>query len=243
MKIIRAVGVSLLTLALTTPTTTAPVSAGAVAYLGITPARTSPTPTNLSLGDSGYGVTVVQYWLKGHGFSVRVDGDFGSITQKRVITWQHMNGITEDGIVGVETLSTMGLSVDDLVPHQKPKKPSQPRTAPNPPAVDPPAAPPAFSGDVPQLIRDIWPDDTEDWAVAISHRESNFVPTARNSCCIGLFQIHFQANRATLADLGITSPNQLLDAETNVRAALAIFQRSGNSPWLCHGQCKDVPFP
>jgi len=83
-----------------------------------------------------------------------------------------------------------------------------------------------------QIIRDIWPDDLEDQAIAIATRESNLIPTASNSCCFGLFQIYFQANRSSLAAWGITSAAQLYDPKANAYAAYAMYLRAGGwGPW------------
>ena len=46
---------------------------------------------------------------------------------------------------------------------------------------------------VQQIIRDVWPDELEDRAIEIAGRESNFVATARNSCCYGLFQMQLDS--------------------------------------------------
>ena len=83
-----------------------------------------------------------------------------------------------------------------------------------------------------QIIRDVWPDALEDHAIFIATRESNLVPTARNFCCQGLFQIYYAVHAKWLAQIGITSADQLLDPRTNARAAYAMYQRSGGfGPW------------
>jgi LysM repeat protein len=83
-----------------------------------------------------------------------------------------------------------------------------------------------------QIIRDVWPDQLEDHAIFIATRESNLVPTARNFCCLGLFQLYFSVHAFWLSQLGITSADQLLDPRTNARAAYALYQRSGSfAPW------------
>jgi hypothetical protein len=81
------------------------------------------------------------------------------------------------------------------------------------------------------IIRSIWPADQADEAVRIARRESNLVPTVRNWCCYGLFQIYFKMNQTTLAALGVTSPEQLYDPRVNAEAAYAMYQRSGWAPW------------
>ncbi|HEY1278737.1 MAG TPA: hypothetical protein VGF22_03630 [Acidimicrobiales bacterium] len=95
-------------------------------------------------------------------------------------------------------------------------------------------APPANTyskADVEAIIRSIWPPDQADQAVRIAKRESNLVPTVRNWCCYGLFQIYFKMNQRTLAAVGVTSPEQLYDPRVNAEAAYAIYQRSGWAPW------------
>ena len=50
-----------------------------------------------------------------------------------------------------------------------------------------------------QIIRDVWPDDLEEEAIRIATRESNLIPTVKNYCCYGLFQIYYNAHRTWLA--------------------------------------------
>ena len=103
---------------------------------------------------------------------------------------------------------------------------AQPSTTPAAPQV-------SYSrAEVVQIIRDIWPDDLENQAIMIAARESNLMPGVRNSCCLGLFQIHFSANQRSLASWGITSPNMLFDPRANAYAAYALYLRAGGwGPW------------
>jgi peptidoglycan hydrolase-like protein with peptidoglycan-binding domain len=142
--------------------------------------------------------------------------------ERAIRHWQRANGLTVDGIVGPEVLASLGLG-------RLPPTASVPAVR-----LDPPPAPAADAGmpeTIEQIIRDVWPDDLEDHALAIANRESRLVPTARNACCYGLFQIHWRAHRDWLATIGVTSPIQLLDAATNARAAFALFQLDGWAPW------------
>lgn len=84
---------------------------------------------------------------------------------------------------------------------------------------------------VEEIIRDVFPDDIEDRAVRIAWRESRFVPTARNSCCFGILQIHKMHLAWLCPELGICSTDQLLDARTNAEAAYALYLRDGWAPW------------
>jgi hypothetical protein len=107
-----------------------------------------------------------------------------------------------------------------------------PTTAPTTRAA--PAAPPAnrySKADVEAIIREIWPADLADEAVRIAKRESNLVPTVRNWCCFGLFQIYYEMNQKTLSGLGISSAEQLYDPRVNATAAYAMYQRVGWAPW------------
>ena len=111
----------------------------------------------------------------------------------------------------------------------KPPKPAAPATT-APPVTAPPNR--YTAGEVETIIREVWPDDLEDEAVRIASRESHLIPTARNSCCIGLFQIYYSVHRTWLSAIGITSAAQLFDPRANTQAALALYQRSGGwGPW------------
>ncbi len=90
----------------------------------------------------------------------------------------------------------------------------------------------AGPAEVEAIIRSVWPDELEDRAIEIARRESNLVPTAKNSCCYGLFQVYWSVHRSWLSGLGITSADQLYDPATNARAALTLYQRAGGwGPW------------
>lgn len=138
--------------------------------------------------------------------------------ERAIRHWQKVNGLTVDGIVGPETLSSLDMTTGGAT-----------ATAPAARTTPPPV--PAADVDVEGIIREIWPDDLEDRAVAIATRESRLEPTARNACCYGLFQIHWTAHRDWLARIGVTDPIQLLDARTNTTAAYALYQLDGWAPW------------
>jgi hypothetical protein len=99
-----------------------------------------------------------------------------------------------------------------------------------------PAPPPAYvwvdEQTAQDVIRAVWPDDLEERALAVAFRESRYDVTAKNYCCYGLFQIYWSVHRGWLADLGITSAEQLFDARLNATAALQLYLRSGGwGPW------------
>lgn len=111
-------------------------------------------------------------------------------------------------------------------------KPKSKTTSATQPALpEPPPLRSYSAAEVEQIIRDVWPDDLEDRAVAIAKRESNLRPVARNWCCIGLFQIYWSANQRFLSTIGITSASMLFDPVSNANAAYAMYLRSGWGPW------------
>ena len=86
--------------------------------------------------------------------------------------------------------------------------------------------------EVQELIRQTWPEEEVDKALAVARRESNFVATADNGwCCYGVFQIYWTVHDGWLDEFGITERSDLFDARKNVAAAYAMWQRSGWGPW------------
>ena len=81
------------------------------------------------------------------------------------------------------------------------------------------------------MIREIWPDDLEERALTIAKRESGLRPWVSNWCCYGVFAIYFEMGKSWLADLGVTSAEQLYDARTNITAAYHLYTLSGWRPW------------
>ena len=82
------------------------------------------------------------------------------------------------------------------------------------------------------IIRDVFPSRLEERALAIAKRESKLNAASYSWCCVGLFQIYWSANKAWLVRMGITSPEQLLDAHVNAKAAYEMYKRnSGWKPW------------
>ena len=57
----------------------------------------------VSYGSKGSNVTELQKLLNNNGYSLDVDGDFGSKTQAAVKDYQQKNGLSVDGIVGTNT--------------------------------------------------------------------------------------------------------------------------------------------
>ena len=170
----------------------------------------------LHVGDTGLRVAEVQQLLASFGYTVRVDGVYGPQTARAVAHWQHANHLRGGGrVVDTDTLSSLRTTAEV----RKTPVPGRATTRP-----------PTGTGVV-TIIRNIWPPDLADRAVAIAMRESRLQPGARNACCYGLFQIHYGAHHAWLATIGVTSPSQLLDPVVNATAAYALYQRDGWHPW------------
>lgn len=97
----------------------------------------------------------------------------------------------------------------------------------------PPAAPAAYSGSVPDLIRSVFAAGGQaavDWALRVAKCESGFNPNAYNasSGASGVFQ--FLPSTWHGSPYASSSP---FDAAANVRAALWLYQRSGPTQWSC----------
>lgn len=70
--------------------------------------------TLLQYGSSGDEVKKLQQQLNSNGYSLDVDGQFGSATQSAVSDYQKKNGLTVDGIVGDETWGKLGSVAGDV---------------------------------------------------------------------------------------------------------------------------------
>lgn len=58
---------------------------------------------NARRGDSGDQVRALQSQLVAHGYSLSVDGAFGSVTESRVKSFETSKGLSADGVVGPDT--------------------------------------------------------------------------------------------------------------------------------------------
>ncbi len=65
---------------------------------------------NLSLGDAGQTVALLQQTLADLGYSVSVDGLFGHQTEAAVAAYQADRGLFVDGIAGGQTLDSLGIA-------------------------------------------------------------------------------------------------------------------------------------
>jgi hypothetical protein len=102
------------------------------------------------------------------------------------------------------------------------------------PATNPPPKSSYTQAEVIQIMRNEWPDELEEQALAIGYRESRYVPTADNKlCCYGLFQIYFTVHKSWLVWFGVDEAKDLFDPVINAKAVYHLYQRADNSfnPW------------
>lgn len=92
----------------------------------------SPTPkASLSIGDKGENVRALQQQLKTLGYLTgSVDGDFGKATEDAVKEFQKVNGLTQDGKAGKNTLDKLNSSSAK----EKPKATATPKPTSKPTA-------------------------------------------------------------------------------------------------------------
>jgi LysM repeat protein len=111
--------------------------------------------------------------------------------------------------------------------------PSPVRTPAPPTRVVAPAGPRPSPDQVIAMIREIWPAELQERAIAIAHRESRHRADAYNGwCCYGVFQIYWNVHRSWMSGHGVASASQLFDARTNIEMAYRIYQRAGGwGPW------------
>ncbi|MFF2652058.1 peptidoglycan-binding protein [Streptomyces sp. NPDC058045] len=66
-------------------------------------ATAAPAWPGLSNGSTGANVATAQYLLRGHGYDISVDSDFGPATENTVVAFQQSKGYGADGVIGAET--------------------------------------------------------------------------------------------------------------------------------------------
>jgi hypothetical protein len=74
---------------------------------------TTPAWPVLSTGNSGKNVSALQCLLVYRGYSLTIDGSFGSGTQTAVINFQSSKGLSADGVAGANTLSALVTTVQN----------------------------------------------------------------------------------------------------------------------------------
>ncbi|MGW3090954.1 peptidoglycan-binding domain-containing protein [Streptomyces sp. NPDC001108] len=66
-------------------------------------ATAAPAWPALGKGTTGANVATAQYLLRGHGYGLAADGDFGPATENTVVAFQESKGYAADGVIGAET--------------------------------------------------------------------------------------------------------------------------------------------
>jgi len=79
----------------------------------VAPAEAAPAPVSVPAGATRIPADqtrAVQLVLKSFGYTIAVDGVYGPQTTKVVTSWQHVNGLEEDGIAGPITQASLGIT-------------------------------------------------------------------------------------------------------------------------------------
>jgi len=83
-----------------------------IALGSVTPAAALADWPVVRSGQTGANVTTVQFLLRHRGYTLTVDGAFGSGTASAVKAFQQANGLTADGVVGAVTWSKLVVTLD-----------------------------------------------------------------------------------------------------------------------------------
>lgn len=222
MKKIILAALASVSLLMATPTIAAPQKVGHTS-----PARTTTQVGPMSTGYQGYAIQVVQYRLRSYGYAIGVDGVFGPVTERIVRLWQKHNGLVVDGIVGPQTLRSLGLSQADLV---QPQQVNKPQIA---------AAPTLNTGGTCQQYEYLFQANgmPVQYFSAVSYRESGCNPRAYNGRgaddSYGLLQLNTEG--ALWGELkrrcGLTTKDSLFDPVTNIKCAGTLYRVYGLRPW------------
>lgn len=192
-------------------------------------------------GSSGASVTEIQTILKGYGYSIVVDGQFGPQTEKAVRSWQRSNGLTVDGIVGPATLATLRSAgrignATQVTP-----------TVPPPPTgiQGRPFAPAGLSDcDEMTFYREQW--NLPAAFDALGWRESNCrnEESVHTFCCWGYWQHYISSHLSRqsayrariIGECQVTRREDIdsdvpLDKQRQACVTAVVYQISGYSPW------------
>lgn len=227
------------------------ISAEGAATLPTHATPTTPTPATtsiwLTVGSSGDDVTTVQTILAHHGWSVKIDGDYGPITEAIVTRFQAASGLYVDGIVGPVTWGALqGVK----------RGPSIQVGTPPPPTWGEPI--PRYSNhgictsaEASIIARTFAAagasTDTIRWALLVASRESGCDETAHNRSArtrddsFGVFQLNARSGHFGPGGIlaGFDRWALLTDFELNARAATTLWQTCGRGPWSPPYSCSE----
>lgn len=175
-------------------------------------------------GDTGPDVTEIQAHLTWGGWPVAIDGIYGPQTTRTIKAFQRANGLLADGVVGSMTEAALGIA-----PAVRGQQVQLEPPPPPPPVFSSASANGRCVGAEPLLAQ-----FSPGWDVArmsgIMYRESRCQPSASNSCCSGLLQIH-RSWIDNAAVCGVYSRNDLYDPARNVCAAAIVYRTQGIGAW------------
>lgn len=189
----------------------------------------SACPT-VRVGDSGKAVTAIQYRLRSNGWSVEVDGQFGSQTLRAVTIFQRMNGLATDGVVGPVTQRMLGCGQQSAPPVQEQSTPTGLHAA---------SYPTSSSKWIEVASSAGWPEHKLPFVACVIARESRGIPTAyngrRRDRSYGLMQLNTKGRLwSWYTERGLTSKDQLFDPYINLRYGFLLWQEYPNA-W---GRCR-----
>lgn len=192
----------------------------------------------LSNGSRGPGVEAVQWALSRAGVSTVVDGVFGDRTERSVRSFQSVERLTVDGLVGRRTWERLGLLADDARPPDTATPATTGDAASGRTASDPRHG--AIAASVAAHRAGFRGPDLAT-IVMIAGRESRWQSDRINphTSDRGMWQINWNnLQRAGYDDLraalGIERDADLLDLETNAAVAFRMYQDSVafGEPWF-----------
>lgn len=85
----------------------------------VSTSTSTPTSTTLRIGSSGVEVKTLQTNLNNLGYSLTMDGSFGTLTERAVIDYQKRHGLEADGIVGSKTSTSIEAELKKLAEANK----------------------------------------------------------------------------------------------------------------------------
>ena len=122
--------------------------------------------------------------------------------------------------------TTSTTTTSTTLPAPLPPAPPSSTTAAPPAQV---SAPPNTSCSTADLIRAIWPDDVEEWAIGIAWRESRCSNVQNSEGASGQFQLMIPMHSALMS--AVCGSADWANAECNIRTALKLYEGSGKRPW------------
>lgn len=211
------------------------------------PARSVPrrleevtvAPVTVRHGDRSLFVAEIQQALTRGGWPTADDGIFGPVTLKTVVAFQRANGLTVDGIVGVQTRKALHLGVPAADPSPAAGTPTKPARAPS--AL--PTKSPEACADMSSYRQAVGLPEVFD---QLGFREGGCRndSVSSNGCCVGFWQEYISSHLSSqsayrdriISECGVTGRGDILgnsDAQKMAQACVTkvVYDISGLSPW------------